>query len=568
MDLLSAGADVRRYTWDDANHAALALCSSMVSHPSALLEPSRRALFAEAIEKQTPQIAFGLAVSAYGEDERGYGGVYTHLLDDGIAEMVLEGPCYTSVPEWLTYYYAVIGYNLVEADVEMIRRSPQVRATHLRMSSYGGQAAGIDGPVTALTELAKVMPLTAHAAPAYSGGYWLISPAEHITVDQLQGVGSIGAVQVLYDQSKWLEKLGVTPYGLTGPNAALKLDGHPDFPISEEMLARFRADLAKVSNLFQSEAARLRGIPIEKIAALNGGTLMGIDGVTAGLADAVGSSRASLAHLQTLIKSKAPTRPNVEAPMGNKKILAVPGGASVAAEGETPAEPTVMEFQAELQAMLPEGAALDVTTCTYHIGDEWYACDWERVDGVLKMVGDAKPIKMVETEAAETETEEMVTATLQPGMLVSGGISDLTAQIEALRKQTAAEIGIAQKSIADLGAKLEAANQRAADAEAALKAADAKAERAAWDAALSVALPDSRADVEALARAAMTDGMDPAAAVAVVQAKPHMVGAFKVGVEAEKPKPRLPVEETPAGPPSVAHRTVGLSPDKGWVPEA
>ncbi len=572
---------MRRHTWDDANHAALALCSSVVSSPNLLLDPSQHQRFVTALEQQRPGIALQPAsVDCYGGDDRAGRGYYTRLLDDGVAEMFLEGPCFTSVPEWLLYYYACIGYNLVEADVEMIRMSPQVRGVHLRVSSYGGQGAGIDGPVSMLTELGKAMPIVAHCAPAYSGGYWLASPAKSIHVDKFEGVGSIGAVQVFYDYSKMNERLGITAHGLTGPNAALKLDGHPDFPITDEMKARFQRDLTKLSNYFQADIARLRGIPVEDIAALNGGTLMGADAVRARLADVEGSSRKSLEHLLSLINSQAPAtapRASTEAPMPPKsaKILGQVAGGRVAEEGmtpETPAEPTVSTFDAAVQAALPEGATLDVGMRCYHVGEEWYAVTCT-MDGDVMTMGEAIAIgPMGDDEEEEPEAEASAKGkgakieALQPGIPVADlMVPEMTKQIEAIR----AELNITRASVEALTAAKAEADDRAAKAEAALKDAAAKAEAAAWKAALECALPESRADVEALARAQMTEGMEPATAVEMIRSKPYMVGAFQPAASAPRQAvaPVVPTEPAPVETPNVSAQPWGTA-DQGWTPEA
>ena len=574
MDLLSAGADVRRYTWDDANHAALALCSSMVSAPNLLLDSAQHQRFVTAIEQQRPQLALQPAsVGCYGDDDRAGRGYYTRLLDDDVAEMLLEGPCFTSVPEWLLYYYACIGYNLVEADIDMIQRSPQVRGVHLRVSSYGGQGAGIDGPVAMLGELGKAMPVVAHCAPAYSGGYWLASPAKSIYVDKFEGVGSVGAVQVLYDYSKMNERIGITAHGMTGPNAELKLDGHPDFPITDEMKARFQRDLAKLSNYFQADIARLRSIPVEQIAALNGGTLMGADAVRARLADVEGSSRASLAYLLTLINSQAPAtapRAGVEAPMsGTKstKILGQVAGANVAEGDMTPAEPTVSAFDAAVQAALPEGAALDIGMRCYHVGEDWFAvvCN---MDNDVMTVGEPiaiGPMKDEEAEEAEAKASAKNAAvTAQP----SAADAQLAKQIEVIR----AELSVTQMSVKELQASNAAAEARAAKAEAALKEAKAEAEAAAWTSALSVVKPEARKSVETLARAEMTAEMTPSAAVEAVLSQEYMSAArLSVGVatktgDAGETKPKLPSEEQPSTGVKAGHVLPWGNVDKGYQP--
>ncbi len=173
---------------------------------------------------------------------------------------------------------------------------PAVRAILLDVDSPGGEAAGVFDLADLVFEARALKPIWAIAdEAAFSAAYAIASAAERVIVPRTGGVGSIGVVAVHVDRSARdaMEGLRYT----TVFAGAQKADFDPHAALGDRARARLQAEVDRVYGLFVDTVARNRGLSAEAVRATEAGVFFGEDAVAAGLADAVGALRETLAAL-------------------------------------------------------------------------------------------------------------------------------------------------------------------------------------------------------------------------------------------------------------------------------
>ncbi len=234
------------------------------------------------------------------------------------------------IPAYGTFVKRVFGveamsgvgtYGRVAAMVAAAAQSPDIRGILLQVDSPGGQAHGMLEVVRAIRAARDVKPVWAVADEmAYSGAYLLASAAERIFVPETGGVGSIGVIAALVDQSAADEKAGVRWTIISAGDR--KADGHPHIPTSDAAVQAVLAKVMQVNEIFVRLVAEHRRMTPEAVLALQANTYFGKDGVAVGLADELGmcddAMRALVAHVD---QKTAVSRPVI-----------VPGAVGVGAE--------------------------------------------------------------------------------------------------------------------------------------------------------------------------------------------------------------------------------------------
>jgi protease-4 len=131
-------------------------------------------------------------------------------------------------------YGDVCTYGTVEYNDLMLRlaNSNRVAGIILNIDSPGGQADGTAMFAQTIREVAKQSkPVIAIVQDgiAASAAMWIASAAQEIYVTQVTDqVGSIGAYQLLYDYSGYLEQLGVKEHLIMAPQSTDKIKDYLD----------------------------------------------------------------------------------------------------------------------------------------------------------------------------------------------------------------------------------------------------------------------------------------------------------------------------------------------------
>jgi signal peptide peptidase SppA len=180
------------------------------------------------------------------------------------------------------------GYDDITQRVGEALDDKDTRGVILRINSPGGVAAGAfeaTKNIRAMKEAAG-KPVWAYAdEAAYSAAYALATAADGIFLPPSGGVGSVGVITTLVDQSKALEKWGVKVHVVK--SGKYKADGHGAVPIPDEAIARFQSRTDELAGLFADLVGTGRRMDRASVLGLEAATFMGQAAVRSGLADGV-----------------------------------------------------------------------------------------------------------------------------------------------------------------------------------------------------------------------------------------------------------------------------------------
>lgn len=199
------------------------------------------------------------------------------------------------------------GYESIRWRVGEALSADGVGAVALLINSPGGVAAGCFEAAKAMRKMAEAAgkPVFAFADEmAYSAGYAMACVASEIYLPDPGGIGSVGVIGVLYDMVKFNEDLGFNIVVVASGDQ--KADGHPDLPLSEEAIARYRDRTNQLAGLFAELVGEARGKSTAEVLGLQAGCFYGRGAVTAGLANGVKTRDQFLAYAHREAKKALP----------------------------------------------------------------------------------------------------------------------------------------------------------------------------------------------------------------------------------------------------------------------
>ena len=179
------------------------------------------------------------------------------------------------------------GYDGIRQAFAGAMNDDAVEAIVFDIDSPGGEVGGNFDLADDIYAARGIKPMRAVLTEdAFSAAYLIASAVDPggISVPRTGGTGSIGTLWLHMDWSRAIDEDGlkVTPihYG------AKKVDGYPQFELSESALADGQAEINIIGELFVDTVARNRGIAASAVKATQAGTYMGAAGISVGLADA------------------------------------------------------------------------------------------------------------------------------------------------------------------------------------------------------------------------------------------------------------------------------------------
>lgn len=211
----------------------------------------------------------------------------------GVAVLDIEGPL--AQRGW----FCIEGYDTVADHLTQALADPRVTSVLLRLNSPGGAAAGAFEWCGRMREevVARKKRCVAYADEmALSGAYALACVADEIVVPETGEVGSVGVIASVVSRVRKNDMEGREVAVIRA--GAEKADGHPDLPLAPAALARIQADVDRLASIFHRWVGERRRMAVEEVAALEAGTRMGGDAVSARLADRVLGYHALLAEMQ------------------------------------------------------------------------------------------------------------------------------------------------------------------------------------------------------------------------------------------------------------------------------
>ncbi len=199
-------------------------------------------------------------------------------------------------------------YGEIENEFMDAATDPAIQGIMLCIDSPGGEVTGAFELADAIAGQRGSKPIMACVdGDAFSAAYALASAADGIVLTKSGGVGSIGVYMLHIDESKMDEQYGVKPTFIFA--GAHKVDGNPFEPLSEAVKARFQAMIDSTYEMFVGTVAKNRNMPLLNVKGTEAATFYGQDGVTAGLADQLGTLDDAFKVLRSKINEK---RQNME----------------------------------------------------------------------------------------------------------------------------------------------------------------------------------------------------------------------------------------------------------------
>lgn len=192
--------------------------------------------------------------------------------------------------------YGVTGYNHIIEYLERANNDPSVSSIVLDVDSGGGYVRGLDDVVEAIYQSPK--PVEAHASGGmYSAAYWLAASANSVTATKASGIGSIGVLVAHYEQSKALEKEGITPTFIR--SGKWKAVYGSDEPLTDEQKDRLQESVNEQASIFFNHVAANRKLDAKTVAGWQGDTFNAHTAKDYGLIDDI-TSQASFTKNPTL----------------------------------------------------------------------------------------------------------------------------------------------------------------------------------------------------------------------------------------------------------------------------
>lgn len=185
-------------------------------------------------------------------------------------------------------YFGVTSYNDIRS--AMLYAAEQgASSTLLDITSGGGAVSGVSDMADFIANFdANVMPVyTFTDGTMASAAYWLGSSARNVFASKTAMVGSIGVIMTHMEQSKMLEKMGITVNVIRAGEHKALLNSYE--PATQAALDNAAVQLAHVYDIFVSHVADSRGVSFQHADRVmgQGREFIGQQAADAGLVDAI-----------------------------------------------------------------------------------------------------------------------------------------------------------------------------------------------------------------------------------------------------------------------------------------
>lgn len=211
--------------------------------------------------------------------------------------------------------YAVVEDMFIDAVTDS-----SVKAILLNMDSPGGEAGGTFDLSDQIYSQRGQKPIYAIANESmYSAAYAIGSAADKVFITRTGGVGSIGVICLHVDQSAMDKQEGLAYTAIYAGDH--KNDFTPHEPLTDQGRSEMQAEVDRLYGLFVETVARNRGLSTKAVRETKAGLYGGSDGVTAGLADQVGTVADALKALTAALPA-AQTGPQRIFPVAGTSVAA------------------------------------------------------------------------------------------------------------------------------------------------------------------------------------------------------------------------------------------------------
>lgn len=206
-----------------------------------------------------------------------------YAIDQGIALIGISGKLVNRGSN-MDALSGISSYEYIVAQLKAADADPAVAGIMLEIDSPGGEVAGVDIVTRQMAAASKPIWAIGNST-ACSAAYWIGCAASKFAMIENGITGSIGAVVVLRDLTKAMDRAGV---GATiVRSGSQKMVGSGMEPISPDLVEKVQGLVDKAANGFIAHVAQARGISEKNIRALEGAALDAQDAKAARLIDTI-----------------------------------------------------------------------------------------------------------------------------------------------------------------------------------------------------------------------------------------------------------------------------------------
>lgn len=227
---------------------------------------------------------------------------------------------------WITSESGGTSSQVFARDFETAMKDSNIGAVLMVIDSPGGMVAGTQELVDRIYAARGTKPVWAFVDPmAASAAYWIASAADQIiAAPSAQDIGSIGVVRVHQDESKALEKAGITTTIIRSTEN--KYQGNSFEPLSEATKAHYQARVDEAHATFVAGVARNRNVSIATVSERfgKGSTFMAREALDRKMIDRVATLESVLDELSARVGTASSVSVLAGTPIG--------GGASMHAK--------------------------------------------------------------------------------------------------------------------------------------------------------------------------------------------------------------------------------------------
>jgi signal peptide peptidase SppA len=206
----------------------------------------------------------------------------------------------------------------------------EVHSILLDIDSPGGEATGMFALASLIREVRAVKPVVALIDDmAASAAYGIASAANEIVISPTSITGSIGVVMLHLDRSQELQTKGIRPTLIHA--GAHKVDGNSFGPLSDDVSAALTRDVMTFYDRFLETVAAGRGprLSADAARATEARTFIGVEAISLGLADRIGTLDQVVADLSTQRRPSGGPRNRQRTKMENETITPAAHAAAV-----------------------------------------------------------------------------------------------------------------------------------------------------------------------------------------------------------------------------------------------
>lgn len=225
---------------------------------------------------------------------------------NGIAIVPVDGPLFRKA-DMLTEISGATTYERLRKDLQAAVDNTRIRGILLQVNSPGGEADGCNELAQFIRECSDKKPIWSYVGGmGASGALWLISATSRIICAETAFVGSIGVRQMIVDDSARDAANGVREVEIISSQSPDKRST----PVDDELIARYRARIDDLAEIFIRVVAENRGVTPEVVMSDfgRGDVMIASRAVEVGMVDALGSFESALADLAGADPISATTR--------------------------------------------------------------------------------------------------------------------------------------------------------------------------------------------------------------------------------------------------------------------